>query len=98
MNEEPISLEAKRNEPDEEIVRILREWLTLAKSGELRSLCIVGDVIYDGKADFVRYGVVCEDLLHAASMSEQHAFHIRHDITAANQTAAEIEPDEEGNE
>lgn len=79
---EPIELEVARNQPVKSVVDVLEDWLEDAKSGQLRGLLLVGDMVendirraYVGEYRYSDMVYACElakaDLLAAAKESDR---------------------------
>jgi hypothetical protein len=86
-----VSLASARREPDSEVVDLLREWLALAKRGEIRSVVLTGEAL-KGDEELVRYGRAGFDgLLRAASLMEQHVFNLRYDVQLMLEDAEPLE-------
>lgn len=93
MVDNVTSLEAKRREPDEDVVQELREWLELARRGELRGIALTGKVLHSGEAEHVFRQATCGqwDTLGKASALEQHAFSLRFELHGTTVDAPEVD-------
>ena len=90
-----VPLQAAEPEVDPQMVDLMRQWLQLAKDGDMDMVCIVGV----GELG-IRWGSAGDQLrspkgqLMMASVLEQHALGLRMEVFHASEEASDVEVDE----
>ena len=96
MTSKITTLVTVRDAPNEEVITELREWLELARRGEVRGIALTAR-IKDGEGNMWRNSYTGEwKASDVAGALEQHAFGVRMDLYDTTNDADDVElPDDE---